>query len=236
MKSKSKGKKTNILAIIPARGGSKGIPRKNIRFLCGKPLIAYTIEAALGSKIIDRVVVSTEDGEIAKIARDYGAEIIERPEEFATDSASTEPVLEHAVKYLEKIEDYRANVVVLLQLTSPLRNSQHIDEAIETFFSNKYDSLLSVCPSHAFLWKVDRDRVCPINYDFQNRPRRQDRQPEYQENGAIYITKCDILMSEHNRLGGKIGLYIMPAEDSWEIDTEFDFRLCEQLITFQRSR
>lgn len=236
MKSKSKGKKTNIIAAIPARGGSKGIPRKNIRLLCGKPLIAYTIEAALGSKYIDRVVVSTEDEEIAKIAREYVAEVIERPQELADDFAPTEPVLEHVFRYMKEAEGYQADVIVLLQPTSPLRNSQHIDEAIETFFSNKYDSLLSVCPSHAFLWKTDRKKVYSVNYDFRNRPRRQDRHPEYRENGAIYITKYDILSNEHNRLGGKIGIYIMPPEDSWEIDTEFDFWLCEQLITFQRSR
>ena len=228
--------KPNILAIIPARGGSKGIPRKNIRPLCGKPLIAYTIEAALDSKYIDRVVVSTEDEEIAGVAREYGAEVIERPPELADDFAPTEPSLEHVARYMEEIEGYRTDVMVLLQPTSPLRNSQHIDEALKTFFTSKYDSLLSVCLSHIFLWKLDNGEPLPLNYDFQNRPRRQDKQPEYRENGAIYITKCDILMSEHNRLGGKIGLCIMPAEDSWEIDTEFDFWLCEQLITFQRSR
>lgn len=224
--------KPKIIAIIPARGGSKGIPRKNIRLLCDKPLIAYTIEAALGSKYVDRVLVSTEDGEIAEIAKQYGAEVIKRPLELATDSASTEPVLEHVVRYLEKTEDYRADIVVLLQPTSPLRNAGHIDEALETFFTSKYDSLLSVCLSHIFLWKLDRKGVYSVSYDFRNRPRRQDRQPEYRENGAIYITKYDTLMNKHNRLGGKIGLYVMPDENSWEIDTEFDFRLCEQLVNF----
>lgn len=233
MRSKTK---PNILAIIPARGGSKSIPRKNVKPLDGKPLIAYTIEAALGSKIVDRVVISTEDEEIANLTQGYGAEVIMRPMELATDSAPTEPVLEHVVNYLKEVERYEADVIVLLQPTSPLRNSQHIDKALETFFSNKYNSLLSVCSSHSFLWRVDNKGLYPLNYDFQNRPRRQDKEPEYRENGAIYITKYDILMHKHNRLGGKIGLYIMPAADSWEIDTEFDFRLCEQLITFQRSR
>ncbi|MBA7636689.1 N-acylneuraminate cytidylyltransferase [subsurface metagenome] len=227
--------KPRIIAIIPARGGSKGIPRKNVRLLCGKPLIAYAIEAALDSKYIDRVLVSTEDEEIAEIAREYGSEVIERPSELADDFSTTEPVLEHAVRYMEETEGYQPNVIVLLQPTSPLRNHQHIDEALEAFFTNKYDSLLSVCSSYAFLWKVDDKRLHPLNYDFQNRPRRQDREPEYRENGAIYITKHDILMHRHNRLGGKIGLYIMPVEASWEIDTEFDLWLCEQLIISQRS-
>lgn len=228
--------KHKILAIIPARGGSKGIPRKNIKPLCGKPLIAYTIEAALSSKYLDRVVVSTEDKEIAEIAREYDTEIMMRPMELAGDFAATEPVLEHVIKHLNETAGYRCNVVVLLQPTSPLRNSQHIDEALETFFSNKYDSLLSVCLSHIFLWKVDKKGLYSLNYDFRNRPRRQDIEPEYRENGAIYITKHDILTNTHNRLGGKIGLYIMPEENSPEIDTEFDFWLCEQLITFQRNK
>lgn len=228
-------KKPNIIAIIPARGGSKGVPLKNIKELAGKPLIAYTIEAALNSKTLDRVVVSTEDKEIAQISRDYGAEVIMRPEELAIDRAPTEPVLEHVIKHLEEIEGYKVDIVVLLQPTSPLRNTQHVDKALETFFKNKYDSLLSVCSSHAFLWRVDEEGVYPLNYDFRNRPRRQDREPEYRENGAIYITKYDILMKDHNYLGRRIGLYVMPEEDSWEIDTQFDFRLCEQLMTFQRS-
>lgn len=227
-------KKPNILAIIPARGGSKGIPRKNVRLLCGKPLIAYTIEAALSSKLVDRVVVSTEDEEIGKISREYGAEIIKRPEELATDDTPTEPVLEHAIKHLEQIENYKADIVVLLQPTSPLRNTRHIDEALETFLINKYDSLLSVCSSHAFLWKVARKGPYPLNYDFRSRPRRQDRELEYRENGAIYITKYDILINEHNRLGGKVGLYVMPEENSLEIDTEFDFWLCEQAMSLQK--
>lgn len=226
----------NIIAIIPARGGSKGVPRKNIRLLNNKPLVAYTTEAALGSKYIDRVIVSTEDAEIAKIAKDYGAEVIMRPEELATDSSPAEPVLEHVVSYLKEAEGYQADVIVLLQPTSPLRNSQHIDEALEIFFNKGYGSLLSVCSSHIFLWRTGKDGVYPLNYDFKNRPRRQDREPEYRENGAIYITKCDILMRDHNRLSGKIGLYVMPEENSPEIDTEFDFWLCEQLITLKRSK
>jgi len=228
--------KPNIIAIIPARGGSKGILRKNIRLLCGKPLIAYTITAALRSKYIDRVVVSTDDEEIARIAKEYGAEVLSRPVELASDSAPTEPVLEHVFKYLKETEHYEADVIALLQPTSPLRNSQHIDEALETFFTNKYDSLLSVCPSAAFLWRVDDQRLHPLNYDFKDRPRRQDREPEYRENGAVYIAKDHILMNEHNRLGGRIGLYVMSEESSWEIDSEFDFWLCEQLITFQRGK
>lgn len=221
---------SNVIAVIPARGGSKGIPRKNVREIAGEPLIAHTIKAALGSKALSRTIVSTEHQEIAQVARECGAEIVIRPAELATDFAPTEPVLEHAVKHLEETEGYRANVIVLLQPTSPLRDSQHIDEALEAFFKNDYDSLLSVCPSHVFLWRMGGKGAHPLNYDFKNRPRRQDREPKYRENGAIYITKYDILMGEHNRLGGKIGLYVMPEKSSLEIDTEFDFWLCESIL------
>lgn len=221
----------SILAIIPARGGSKDMPRKNLRNLIGKPLIAYTIEAALKSMRIDRTVVSTEDEEIAEVARECGAEIIMRPSELAGDLVPMEPVLEQVLDYLEKTQDYKAEVIVLLQATSPLRNSQHIDQALEVFLKSKYDSLFSVCPSHAFIWKVGEKGPYSLNYDFQDRPRRQDKEPEYRENGAIYVTKYDILRRYHNRLGGKIGLYIMPEENSPEIDSQYEFWLCEQTIT-----
>lgn len=226
--------KPNIIAIVPARGGSKGIPGKNTKELAGKPLIAYTLEATLSSELRDRVVVSTDDKEIAGIAERYGAKVIMRPAELATDTAPTESVLEHAVKWLEEYEIYKPDIIVLLQPTSPLRNREHIDEALSMFLGNDYASLLSVCPTHAFLWSAGKSGAYPINYDFKNRPRRQDRTPEYRENGAIYITKYEVLMREHNRLGGKIGLYVMSEEDSLEIDTEFDFWLCQQVILKKR--
>ena len=226
--------KTKIIAIIPARGGSKGIPRKNIRVLAGKPLIAYSIEAALKSKYIGKTIVSTEDKEIAEKSREYGAEVIERPRELANDTAPTEPVLEHVVEWLKEHEGYTPDIVILLQPTSPFRTSEHIDEALDIFLNNDYDSLLSVCPSHAFIWKVREDGAYPINCDFKSRPRRQDKELEYKENGALYIMKYETLISNHNRLGGKIRLYIMPEESSIEIDTEFDFWLCEQIINRQR--
>jgi N-acylneuraminate cytidylyltransferase len=191
---------SKIVAVIPARGGSRGIPHKNIQELAGKPLIAYTIEAALGSKKMNRVVVSTDDEKIASVAREYGAEIIARPAELATDEAPTEPVIEHTVSWLEEHENYMPEVIVLLQPTSPLRNHNHIEEALNVFFVNDYDSLLSVCPSHAFIWEIGENGAYPINYDFKNRPRRQDKEPEYRENGAIYITKYKILKDDRRVL------------------------------------
>ena len=227
-------KNSRILAIIPARGGSKGVPRKNIRLLAEKPLIVYTIEAALKSKYIDKVIVSTEDDEIARMSREYAAEVVKRPEELAIDVAPTEPVLAHVVKWLKEHEGYKPDIVVLLQPTSPLRNSKHIDEAVGIFLNSDYNSLLSVYPSYAFIWKAREKGAYPRNHNFKNRPRRQDREPEYTENGAIYITKYETLMKQHRILNGKIGLYIMPKEASIEIDTEVDFWLCEQIIKSKR--
>jgi hypothetical protein len=123
----------NVLAIIPARGGSKGVPGKNIRELAGKPLIAYSIEAALESEHVDHVVVSTEDEQIAAAAREWGSEVVPRPPELATDTAPTDPVLEHAVTYLEQLDGYRADLIVLLQPTSPLRPPGLIDACIERY-------------------------------------------------------------------------------------------------------
>lgn len=223
-------KKEKILAIIPARGGSKGIPKKNIKLLADKPLIAYTIEAALKSNYLDRVIVSTEDKKISEISKKYGAEVIKRPKNLAEDSTPTQPVLEHVINYLEKREDYKPDIIVLLQPTSPLRNAFHIDGAVEKFLKERCDSLLSVCPSYVFIWKIEKGKAVSINYNFKKRPLRQDKKSEYRENGAIYITRPEIFFKKHNILGGKIGLYIMPEEDSFDIDTEFNFWLCEEII------
>ena len=218
-----------IIAIIPARGGSKGIPRKNIKILAGKPLIAWTIEAALGSKYLDRVIVSTEDEEIAEISKKWGAEIIKRPEEFAQDSSKTIELIPHLLNVLRE-KNYIPDIIVLLQPTSPLRSVRHIDEAIKTFLEGEYDSLIGVCPSHALLWRIHEGGAAPINYNFKKRQRRQDIKPEYRENGAVYILEYENFMKEKSIPCGRIGLYIMPVENSFEIDDNFDFWLCEQII------
>ncbi len=156
-----------IISIIPARGGSKGIPKKNLKLLNGKPLIAYSIEQSLKSKLIDFTYVSTEDQDIKEVSLSYGAKVIDRPEEFATDKASTESVLLHASEFLNNDFD----IIVLLQPTSPLRLATQIDEAIELLISQKGDSLLSVFENNSFLWAKNGTS---INYDYKNRPRRQD--------------------------------------------------------------
>jgi len=212
-----------IISVIPARGGSKGIPKKNILLLQNKPLVSYSIEQSLNSKLIAETYVSTEDNEIKNISLLSGAKIIDRPKKFATDIASTELVLLHAAEFLNHDFDY----MVLLQPTSPLRYPEQIDEAIKKLIDQKGDSLLSVYENNKFLWELSGKS---INYDSKNRPRRQEKKWELVENGSIYITKKELLLEERNRLGGKIITYEMPKWMSFEVDDKFDFELIEYLI------
>ena len=214
------------VALIPARGGSKGVPRKNIRLLAGKPLIAHSIEDAQQSTSVDQVYVSTDNEEIAAISQEYGAKIIHRPAELANDTASSESALIHALQTLES-KNINLDFLVFLQCTSPVRTGAEIDQAIAKLKKDQADSLLSVSPSHRFIWEeVDGDAKS-INYDYRHRPRRQDMNPQYVENGSIYIFKPWVLKETQNRLGGKISLYVMSEMAAVEIDSEEDFQMIE---------
>lgn len=215
-------------AIIPARGGSKGIPRKNIRPLAGKPLVAYSIASSLDASLIDRTIVSTDDEEIAHVARQYGAEVVMRPSELATDKAITELAMMHAVEQLER-DGWAVDIVVLLQPTSPLRPGNVVDKCIEKLLDEKADSLLTVCAAHHFFWEREGGKVRAL-YDYECRPMRQDMNPMYEENGNVYVTRRNILMDNRNRLGGNIEMYVMEPEDSIQIDAPFDFWLVEQIM------
>ena len=199
-----------ILGITPARGGSKGIPGKNIKVLSGKPLIAWTIEAAKESKMIDRYVVSTEDEEIAEISRKCGADVIARPQELATDEATTLSVLQYVI---EKIP---CDSVVLLQATSPIRRGGLIDECIREFIDNEYDSLAT-----GFTCKF-------IEYG-KNNLRRQDIDGFFYDDGNIYVIKAD-LIERGERFGEKIGRKVISRWENTEIDDKFDLWLGEQIL------
>ena len=219
-----------FLAIIPARGGSKRLPRKNVLDLCGKPLIAYTIEAALKSKYIDKVIVSSDDEEILNISSNFGADIIKRPIDLANDTATTFDTIKHTIDNFEKY-DY----IVLLQPTSPLRNEKHIDEAIQLLEEKNADSIISVCEmDHSPLWSntlpKDGNMSNFLKDEILNK-RSQDLEKYYRLNGAIYICKTSKLLEEKSFiLKKKIFAYIMDRKNSIDIDEKVDFDIVERIF------
>ena len=218
--------KKNIIAIIPARGGSKGIPNKNIIDCMGKPLIAHSIEYAKESDLVTSIYVSTDDAKIAEVARQYGAKIIDRPDSISGDTATTESAIEHVLNNIPK-----PDIVILLQATSPLRPKGSLNKSLEKMISEKYDSLLSLSPTHRFSWKINGDEAIP-KYDFKNRPRRQDiseSEQAYIENGSIYIFTYENFIKHNNRLGGKIGYVVFEEEFSFEIDTPTDLIVIDSI-------
>lgn len=226
--------KKKFLAIIPARSSSKGIRNKNIISLKGKPLISYTIESAIGSGIFDEVMVSTDSEEIAEISRAYGAKIPWlRPYELATDEANTSDVILHTLDYYisQKIfYDY----FVLLQPTSPLRNSEDIVNAVELLFDKNADSVVSVCETdHSPLWSNTLPKDLNLNnfirQEAKNKP-RQELPKYYRINGAIYISKVDHFIKEKNFYGMNSYAYIMPIDRSIDIDNYVDLQLAEILL------
>lgn len=218
------------LAVIPARGGSKGIPRKNLQPLGGKPLIVWTIEQALA--VPDLVVtVSTEDDEIAEVSAAAGAEVIMRPVDLAQDTTPTEPVVVHAI---EQFTTTRAmpDAVMLLQATSPVRLDDTLARALAQFRDTDVDSLVGVVPCPPFLWGSDAGRAVP-HWDWQHRRRRQDMGEDelrYRETGSLYVTAPAIYLEQGNRLGGRMGLFVMEDVEGVDIDTLADFQLAEDSL------
>jgi CMP-N,N'-diacetyllegionaminic acid synthase len=221
---------TNIVAIIPARGGSKGILNKNIIDFCGKPLIAWTIEQCLYSKYISDVWVTSDSQEILNIAEKYGAKTIKRPDSISGDLASSEAAWMHAIEIIQR--DSKIDLVFAPQVTSPLREIQDIDNAIELFQREKYDSMFSSSiVEDLFFWKKDKEhKLQSVNYDYLNRQRRQDIQEKIIENGSFYIFKSEIIKKYNNRLGGKIGHSQMEFWKVFEIDNLEDVRICSTLM------
>lgn len=225
-----------VLALITARGGSKGIPRKNIVPLAGKPLIAWTIEAARKSPSVDRVVVSTDDPGIAEIARQCGAETpFLRPAELARDDSSHIDTVIHGVRWLGEQQGYTPDYVLLLQPTSPLRTSDDIDAAVALAIAKRADAVVSVClsPAHPYLMRrVEADGKLR---EYEPRPsgylRRQVLPPVYVENGAIYLADREALLRDRSWYSNNTYAYIMPAERSIDVDTMWDLKLAAWLLT-----
>ncbi len=223
-----KGK--TFLAIIPARGGSKRLPRKNILDLNGKPLIAWSIEAGIQSRYIDDVVVTSDDDEILAISKKYAAHTIKRPDHLASDTATTFDAIAHAIKN-SKAYDY----IVLLQPTSPLRNAHHIDEAIELLESKDADAIVSVCEmEHSPLWSntlpEDGSMVSFLNEELLGK-RSQELETFYRLNGAIYICKIEKLLEQRSFfIKNNIFAYVMNRDTSVDIDEAIDFKIAELLM------
>lgn len=219
-----------ILALIPARGGSKGVLKKNIRPLCGKPLIAYSIEVAKASPFVDRVMVSTDDEEIATIAKACGAEVpFMRPAELAGDTSKVMDAIVDHLERLKNTEGYEPTHLLLLQTTSPLRRSSDIDRAVELFNMREADSLVSMCPTENYLFtKDDEDRLTRVQNAVPVGANRQQSTKCYRLDGCmIYLIKTDVLLRERSFLAGKLIGYEIEKWRALDIDEPQDFVLSE---------
>jgi CMP-N,N'-diacetyllegionaminic acid synthase len=225
---------TSHLALVVARGGSKSLPRKNLAPLAGRPLIAWTIEAALRCREMDRVVVSTDDDEIAAVSRTLGAEVpFLRPPELAQDSTPTMPVIVHALHWLEDEQGYVPDAVVVLQPTSPLRIADDITGAITLARERSADSVISVSVawSHPHLMKkIAADGRLEEFMAHPRVDRRQDLEPVYSLNGAIYLARRAPLMENETFYGPHTYAYVMPPERSLDVDSPWDLHLCDLIL------
>lgn len=225
--------KKKIIALIPARGGSKRLPHKNIKDFCGKPLVAWTIEQAFSSRFIDKVVVSTDDEEIASVARSYGAEIpFLRSKELASDNS---PIIDTIIQSIDwfKKRNESFDILILLQPTSPLRSFNDIDKCIEIYLNEKPSSIISVSEEKKHLsmfFKIDNGYLESLLNDF----RFKDLPNIFTPNGAIFVSSVNNICKSKSFYKGNILPYIMPSERSIDIDYEFDFKLSEFLMNEKR--
>jgi CMP-N-acetylneuraminic acid synthetase len=238
-----KNETVRILAVIPARGGSKGVPRKNIRPVCGKPLIAYTLETASAVRhLLYRTIVSTDDPEIAEVARKHGGDVpFLRPADLAGDRVPTVPVVKHAVEWVEARDNVRLDWILLLQPTDPLRSPEDVEAAIGLARKGGCDSVISVVRVFAahpmVMKKIEGDRLEPYCIEEKEGTRRQDYQPPaFMRNGAIYLTRRDVLMKDGSMWGKHIRPYVMPEERSVGVDSELDLDLIELLMKRRGTR
>lgn len=223
-------KQEKYLAIIPARGGSKRLPQKNILELDGKPLISYTIEAALGSSKLDNIIVTSEDEDILSIASKYDVELFKRPSKYALDNSSTIDTITNVINNIDKKFEY----IILLQPTSPLRTNKHIDEAIKLLEDKEADGIISVCEvDHPVQWSM----TLPKNHNMDkfianiDTSRSQDLPLNYRLNGAIYIAKTEKLLKQNTRfLKENMFAYIMDKSSSIDIDDKIDFYFAETIL------
>ena len=219
------------VAIIPARGGSKRVPGKNLLPVGGRPLIAHSILHALNSTHVDEVYVSTDDDEIAAIARETGAEVAMRSRETARDRASSESALLEVLDRRLAEGQPDPELVVFLQCTSPVRGKNDVDAAIERLLSARADSLFSACADRGLLWEVDNGLPRPLNWNLERRPFEQDMTAQQRENGSIYVFRPEVLRRGENRLGGKIAVHEMDYWSSFQLDRPEDAELLDWILS-----
>lgn len=231
------GRRPRALAVIPARGGSKGVPRKNVRPVRGRPLLAYTVDTALAARhLLHDVVLSTEDREIADVGRSLGLEVpFLRPPELAGDDVPMAPVLRHAVSFVERRDRVRMDWVLLLQPTEPFRTVEDLEACLALAERGGCDSVISVVrvfAVHPVLMKrIEGDRLVPFCVEEPEGTRRQDYEPPaYMRNGAIYLTRRDVLMERGSIWGDLIRPYVMPPERSVSVDEERDLKVIEAIM------
>ncbi len=226
-----------ILGIIPARGGSKGIPKKNIKMIAGKPLIAWTIEPALSAPCLDRVILSTDDEQILKIGREHGAETpFLRPAEIAQDDTTDMPVYEHTLNWLADNEQFYPDIIVWLRPTTPFRTSEDIEQAVEILIKKKPDWVRSVCEVdyHPYwMYKPNGDMMEPFidGIKIENYIRRQLLPPAFRLNGVVDVAWRSTILEKKLLYSGVIAPYIMPLDRSIDIDTELDLKISEMMMT-----
>lgn len=225
----------SLLGIIPARGGSKGVPRKNSRLIAGKPLIQYTIEVSQQAPL-DRIILSTDDAEIAEIAKSLGVDVpFLRPAHLAEDTTPMLPVLQHTVKFLEEL-GYRYDLICLLQPTNPLRTVEHILGCINLQKETNADTVMTVLPvpldynPHWVYFQTDDQRLVLSTGEASPIPRRQELPPAYHREGSVYLVKRDILMEQGSLYGQTVVGYLMKPEESVNIDTIADWDAAERLL------
>lgn len=218
------------IVFIPVRGGSKSIPLKNIKELNGKPLVYWTVKAACGAVSVDKVIVATDSEEIKSVVNSFGFEkvsVYDRDPINAQDISSTESVM---LEYIEQADLKGEDNFILIQATSPLLKSEYIEGMLEALKESDADSIFSGVREKQFHWIETDNGVQPINYDYRNRPRRQDFQGIIAENGACYINSVENVLKDKCRLSGKIIAYEMPTETAYEIDEASDWLIVEQLM------
>lgn len=226
-----KTNRANCIAIIPARGGSKGIPGKNLRVVGDAPLIAHAIRTAQRATNIARVIVTTDSAAIARVAKNEGADVVKRPASISGDTASSESALLHVLKRLAAKNEPLPEITVFLQCTSPLTLPQDVDAVVSALRTEKADSAFTATAFHGFVWKRNAaGDAIGVNHDKKNRPRRQDRDKEYVENGAVYAMRTAGFLDARHRFFGRTVISVMPAERSLDIDELSDLEQADAAL------